>query len=99
MSSYELPATAAKPVTHAVIAVRRSLSTRWISLLTLVALLAIWWGGDRHRFDRTAVPATAVRRAAKRLVAGDHGLYGLHLCGNTWARASAVSAWAWASRC
>lgn len=44
MSSYELPATAAKPVTHAVIAVRRSLSTRWISLLTLAALLAIWWG-------------------------------------------------------
>ena len=43
MSSYELPATATKPVTHAVIPVRRSLSTRWISLLTLVALLVIWW--------------------------------------------------------
>ena len=43
MSSYELPATAAKPVAHAVIPLRRSLSTRWISLLTLVALLAIWW--------------------------------------------------------
>ena len=43
MSSYELPATAAKPVAHTVIPVRRSLSTRWISLLTLVALLAIWW--------------------------------------------------------
>jgi taurine transport system permease protein len=43
MSSYELPATAAKPVTHAVIPVRRSLSTRWISLLTLAALVAIWW--------------------------------------------------------
>ncbi|SKB03943.1 taurine transport system permease protein [Pseudomonas extremaustralis] len=43
MSSYELPATATKPVAHAVIPLRRSLSTRWISLLTLVALLAIWW--------------------------------------------------------
>ena len=43
MSSYELPATTAKPVAHAVIPLRRSLSTRWISLLTLVALLAIWW--------------------------------------------------------
>lgn len=43
MSSYELPATATKPVTHAVTPVRRSLSTRWISVLTLVALLAIWW--------------------------------------------------------
>jgi taurine transport system permease protein len=26
-----------------VIPVRRSLSTRWISLLTLFALLVIWW--------------------------------------------------------
>ncbi|MDF3135790.1 taurine ABC transporter permease TauC [Pseudomonas extremaustralis] len=43
MNSYELPATATKPVAHAVIPLRRSLSTRWISLLTLVALLAIWW--------------------------------------------------------
>jgi len=43
MSSYELPATATKPVAHAVIPARRSLSTRWISLLTLVALLIIWW--------------------------------------------------------
>ncbi|AZP69981.1 hypothetical protein EJJ20_05495 [Pseudomonas poae] len=43
MSSYELPATAAKPVVHAVIPVRRSLSTRWISVLTLVTLLALWW--------------------------------------------------------
>ena len=41
MSSYELPATAAQPVAHAVIPARRSLSTRWISLLTLVALLAL----------------------------------------------------------
>lgn len=40
MSSYEL---AAKPVVHPVIPVRRSLSTRWISVLTLVALLTIWW--------------------------------------------------------
>lgn len=43
MSSYELPATATQTVTHTVIPVRRSLSTRWISLLTLVALLVIWW--------------------------------------------------------
>ncbi len=43
MSSYELPAPATKPVTHAVIPLRRRLSTRWISLLTLAALLAAWW--------------------------------------------------------
>ena len=40
MSSYEL---AAKPVVHPVIPVRRCLSTRWISVLTLGALLTIWW--------------------------------------------------------
>ncbi|WPN24013.1 taurine ABC transporter permease TauC [Pseudomonas marginalis] len=43
MSSYELPATTTQPVAHAVIPVRRSLSTRWISLLTLFTLLALWW--------------------------------------------------------
>ncbi|NVH62889.1 taurine ABC transporter permease TauC [Pseudomonas simiae] len=43
MSSYELPVTTAKPAAHAPIPVRRSLSTRWISLSTLVALLIIWW--------------------------------------------------------
>ncbi|NNB71981.1 taurine ABC transporter permease TauC [Pseudomonas fluorescens] len=43
MSSYELPATAAKPVALASTPLRRRLSTRWISGLTLVALLAIWW--------------------------------------------------------
>ena len=42
MSSYEIPAVA-EPVTHAVIPVRRSLSTRWISVLTLLALLTLWW--------------------------------------------------------
>ncbi|MFK3606363.1 taurine ABC transporter permease [Pseudomonas sp. AP19] len=43
MSSYELPATAAKPVALAPTPLRRRLSTRWISGLTLGALLAIWW--------------------------------------------------------
>lgn len=44
MSSYDVSSTAVKPVSaSAVIPVRRSLSTRWISLLTLFALLAIWW--------------------------------------------------------
>ena len=43
MSSYELPATASKAVAPVVIPVRRSLSTRWISVLTLVTLLALWW--------------------------------------------------------
>ena len=43
MSSYEIPAaTAIKPgATKS--PVRRSLSTRWISLLTLAALVFIWW--------------------------------------------------------
>ena len=44
MSSYDVSSAAVKPVSaSAVIPVRRSLSTRWISLLTLFALLAIWW--------------------------------------------------------
>ncbi|MBX8623986.1 taurine ABC transporter permease TauC [Pseudomonas glycinae] len=44
MSSYDVSATAVKPAaTSVVIPVRRSLSTRWISLLTLFALLVIWW--------------------------------------------------------
>ncbi|MFB0701591.1 taurine ABC transporter permease TauC [Pseudomonas protegens] len=44
MSSYEIPATAtgeANPKAPQI--VRRSLSTRWISVLTLIALLALWW--------------------------------------------------------
>ena len=44
MSSYDVSSAAVKPVSaSAAIPVRRSLSTRWISLLTLLALLAIWW--------------------------------------------------------
>ena len=42
MSSYEIPAVTVKPGST-VIPVRRSLSTRWISVLTLVALVALWW--------------------------------------------------------
>jgi taurine transport system permease protein len=42
MSSYEIPAAAVKPTSTA-IPVRRSLSTRGISVLTLVALAVIWW--------------------------------------------------------
>ena len=42
MSSYEIPAVTVKPHSTG-IPVRRSLSTRWISLLTLVALVVIWW--------------------------------------------------------
>ncbi|MBN2992507.1 taurine ABC transporter permease, partial [Pseudomonas cedrina subsp. fulgida] len=41
MSSYELPATATQPAAHAAVPLR--LSTRWISLLTLVTLLTLWW--------------------------------------------------------
>ena len=44
MSSYDVSSAAVKPATASVaIPLRRSLSTRWISLLTLFALLAIWW--------------------------------------------------------
>lgn len=43
MSSYEISAAAVKPGAT-VIPVRRSLSTRWISVLTLIALIVIWWG-------------------------------------------------------
>ena len=42
MSSYEIPAATVKPGSM-VIPLRRSLNTRWISMLTLVALVAIWW--------------------------------------------------------
>ena len=35
MSSYELPVTTTEPAAQTPIPVRRSLSTRWISLLTL----------------------------------------------------------------
>lgn len=44
MSSLDVPlaAKAAKPLAHTT-AARRSLSTRWISGLTLISLLAIWW--------------------------------------------------------
>ncbi|MEB2621776.1 taurine ABC transporter permease TauC [Pseudomonas sp. YuFO8] len=42
MSSYEVPVAAVKPGST-VTSLRRSLSTRWISVLTLVALVAIWW--------------------------------------------------------
>jgi len=43
MSSYELPVTTSQPAPHRVIPLRRSLSTRWISVLTLFVLLAAWW--------------------------------------------------------
>lgn len=42
MSSYDVSAPTVKSPSVA-IPVRRSLSTRWISLLTLFALLVIWW--------------------------------------------------------
>lgn len=44
MSSYEIPVTATgdtKPKSP--LPARRRLSTRWISMLTLVTLLALWW--------------------------------------------------------
>ncbi|ROM16834.1 taurine ABC transporter permease [Pseudomonas protegens] len=44
MSSYEIPATASGEANPKVPQIaRRSLSTRWISVLTLVVLLALWW--------------------------------------------------------
>ncbi|MDQ3203536.1 MAG: ABC transporter permease subunit, partial [Pseudomonadota bacterium] len=42
MSSYEIPAATVK-AGSTVIRVRRSVSTRWISVLTLIALIALWW--------------------------------------------------------
>ncbi|PTT87330.1 taurine ABC transporter permease, partial [Pseudomonas sp. HMWF005] len=42
MSSYDVSAAAVKSPSVA-IPVRRSFSTRWISLLTLFALLVLWW--------------------------------------------------------
>ena len=42
MSSYEIPVATIKPGTPGT-AARRSLSTRWISVLTLVVLVSISW--------------------------------------------------------
>ncbi|SEN45651.1 taurine transport system permease protein [Pseudomonas sp. ok272] len=44
MSTYQIPATAAKTsVPSTTIAVRRPLGTRWISVLTLLVLIVLWW--------------------------------------------------------
>jgi taurine transport system permease protein len=44
MSSYEIPAVASDAVaTRPPVIARRNLSTRWISGLTLVVLLLLWW--------------------------------------------------------
>ena len=43
MSSYEAVTGAPVAVPHAPRPVKRSLSTRWISVLTLVTLIAVWW--------------------------------------------------------
>ena len=50
MSSYEIPAVVrdatSKPTASGL---KAHLSTRWISGLTLIALLAIWWAASRGR--------------------------------------------------
>ncbi len=43
MSSYEIPATASRETGSRPLPARRNLSTRWISVLTLASLLALWW--------------------------------------------------------
>ncbi|KTC31915.1 MAG: taurine ABC transporter permease TauC [Pseudomonas sp.] len=43
MSSYEIPATASRETGSRPLSARRNLSTRWISVLTLAGLLALWW--------------------------------------------------------
>ena len=43
MSSYEAVAAAPVAAPHAPRPIKRSLSTRLISVLTLVTLIAIWW--------------------------------------------------------
>ena len=43
MSSYEAIAAAPVAAPHAPRPVKRSLSTRWISVLTLLTLIALWW--------------------------------------------------------
>jgi taurine transport system permease protein len=43
MSSYDIPAAVAVTPGSTLIPLRRRLSTRWISVLTLVALIVIWW--------------------------------------------------------
>ena len=44
MSSYELANDATPPAAaHAPRPAKRPLSTRWISLLTLITLIAAWW--------------------------------------------------------
>ena len=46
MSTYEIPAASAKtssPTSPLPLRLRRSLGTRWISVLTLVSLITLWW--------------------------------------------------------
>jgi taurine transport system permease protein len=75
---------------------RRSLSTRWISLLTLVALLAIWWAVTATGWIEPLFlpPPSAV---LQRPGCWRPPVTWIPPCGSTWARASAASAWAWAA--
>lgn len=98
MSSYDVSATAVKPAaTSVVIPVRRRLSTRWISLLTLFALLVIWWAVTATGLIEPLFlppPSAVLQKAGCWQPRGTW----IRRCGSTWARASAESAWAWVLR-
>lgn len=85
MSSYEIPAVTVKPGST-VIPVRRSVSTRWISVLTLFALVFIWWAVTATGMIEPLFlpPPSAVLQKA--------GCWRpratwIRPCGSTWARA------------
>ena len=86
MSSYEAVAAAPVAAPHAPRPVKRSLSTRWISVLTLVTLIAVWWAVTAAGLIEPLFlpPPSAVLQKA-----GCWRPLAIWTppCGNTWARA------------
>lgn len=85
MSSYDVSAATVK-TPSVILPVRRSLSTRWISLLTLFALLAIWWAVTATGLIEPLFlpPPSAVLQKAGCWRLPDTWI---PPCGSTWARA------------
>ena len=69
MSSYELTSNQASvAVPHAPRPIKRSLSTRWISVLTLITLIALWWAVTAAGFARTALPRFSAPKVGQHVV-------------------------------
>ena len=87
MSSYELANDATPPAAaHAPRPAKRPLSTRWISLLTLITLIAAWWAVTAAGLIEPLFlpPPSAVLEKAG---CWQPGATWIPLCGSTWAPA------------